>query len=537
LRRLPDEAKLSWKWYRTQRHFDAIHGANWEGRMKQPGGAVVEVIEHAGAPANAPEYLRLYRRVRGAILDGALPAGSRLPSSRTLARELAVSRNTVEAALGQLRAEGFLVRRVGSGSYVASELPDAPRRPERFRRADPPTAREPAPVRPAALSVRGMLTVGSGALTDTLNDLVFGPSARAMRELPLEGWRRRASRHARRLAPELLLPGDPAGYRPLREAIAAHLGATRGVRCGWEQVVVVPSIQQAIALTAQLLLDPGDAVWMEEPGYPAARAALRAAGGRVVPVPVDDDGVDVAAGVRLAPRARLAYVTPSHQYPLGPTLTLSRRVALLGWARDADAWIFEDDYDSEFRYAGRPLAAMQGLDSTGRVIYAGTFNKVIFHALRVAYLVLPAELVEAYTLARTLSDGFVPTLSQAVLADFLADGHFAVLLRRVREMYRERRDAFVGATRAVWGEEAVLGPLEAGLHATLVPPGLGDDAAVSDAAAAAGLSVPALSRYFAVPPGRSALLVHYANALPADIRRGVELIEREMRIGASARGA
>jgi GntR family transcriptional regulator / MocR family aminotransferase len=499
--------------------------------MKSSGGTLLHLLQQVDEDHDAPAYLRLYRQVRGAILSGGLPGGSRLPSSRTLARELSVSRNTVEAALGQLRAEGLLARRVGSGSFVAEAFPDAPRRPDRRWRPDPPAMARAA----GGLSARGRLLMAAERPTDTVAGMIFGASAGAVSAIPLEPWRRMVARHARRSTPALMLPGAPAGLRALREAIAAHAATTRGVRCGWEQVVVVASTGHAIALAAQLLLDPGDRVWMEEPGYPAARAAFTAAGAIPVPVRVDAEGLDVSAGRLAAPDGRLAYVTPSHQYPLGHTLSLDRRVALLAWAREAGAWVLEDDYDSEFRYAGRPLAAMQGIDGEGRVLYVGTFNKVMFHALRTAYLILPPDLVEPFARARTLSDGFVPLLTQAALAEFLADGHFALLLRRLREIYRERRDCFVAAATAEWGAELRLGPLEAGLHATLEAPGTENDRAASDAALACGISVPALSRYYAASPGRRALLVHFANALPADIPFAVDALARVLR-GTPPRG-
>ena len=235
-----------------------------------------------------------------------------------------------------------------------------------------------------------------------------------------------------------------AGYQPLREAIAAYLGMSRGVRCLPEQVLVVAGSQQGLDLAARVLLHPGDSIWMEEPGYDGARAAFCSAGAKLLPIPVDEDGMDVAYGIRQHPGARLAYVTPSHQFPLGATLGLERRLALLEWARAQGTWVIEDDYDGEFRYSGRPLAALQGLDTAGRVIYLGTFSKVLFPSLRLGYMVVPGELVGPLVEARTNSDAHSPGLEQAVLADFIAEGHFTRHIRRMRLLYAQRQ---VGSAR------------------------------------------------------------------------------------------
>ena len=409
--------------------------------MKRAAGAIVPPFtELAGSDAN-PLFRQIYTRLRDAVLDGTLPGGHRLPSARTLAGDLGVSRNTVEAAFSQLVAEGFVTRRVGAGSYVARAVPEPDRRPRRPRGAPNAAARTAVPAPPPALSARGRLLATAGAGVEAASPRVFAPCVPSLEDFPVQTWNRLVARRARRAGHELLSKADPAGYRPLREAVAAHLGAARGVRCEWRQVVVLTSTQQAMDLAARLALDPGDQAWIEDPGYLGARAALRAAGAQTVPVPVDAEGLDVSAGEALAPRARLAYVTPSHQYPLGATLSLARRLQLLNWAGRAGAWILEDDYDSEFRFAGRPLAAVQGLDTEGRVLYAGTFNKVMFPSLRLAYLVVPPALVDAFVAARALSDGCPPALTQAALADFIEQGHFAAHVRRMRAIYQERRDA------------------------------------------------------------------------------------------------
>ena len=308
--------------------------------------------------------------------------------------------------------------------------------------------------------------------------------------------------------------------------MATYLGAARGVQCDWRQVVILTGAQQGIELASRLLIDPGDDVWHEEPGYLGARGAFLTAGANVVPIRVDADGLDVDAGIATAPDARLAYVTPSHQFPLGATMSLARRLALLAWADRANAWILEDDYDSEFRYDGRPIAAVQGLDAAGRVIYIGTFNKVMFPSLRLAYLVAPPDLVDAVVAARALGDGHPPVQSQAALTDFIADGHFGSHVRQMRALYQERRDVLIDALRARLGEAARLGPVEAGMHLTVTLPRGADDRALADSADAVGLAVDFLSRHYLSRPLTRGLLLGFTGSPAADLRRGVQALAR-----------
>jgi len=303
--------------------------------------------------------------------------------------------------------------------------------------------------------------------------------------------------------------------------ISAYLGATRAVRCTWEQVIVVSGSQQALDLAARVLLDPGDAAWVEDPGYAGARGALLGAGARLVPVPVDGDGLDVAAGAQLGAGARLAYVSPSHQYPLGVTMSLSRRLALLGWASRSGAWVLEDDYDSEYRYTGRPLEALQGLDPEGCVIYLGTFSKVLFPALRLGYLVVPPELVDPFTAARELVDRQSPSVEQAVLAEFIAEGHFARHVRRMRVLYAERQATLVEAAARELSGALDVRPAEAGMHLVGWLPGGTDDREASRRAAAEGVEATALSLHGIEPPQRRGLLLGYAAVGEEEIRAGV----------------
>jgi GntR family transcriptional regulator/MocR family aminotransferase len=321
-----------------------------------------------------------------------------------------------------------------------------------------------------------------------------------------------------------------AGYTPLRQAVAAHLAAARGVRCHWRQVIITSSTQQSMDQAARLLLDPGDAVCVENPCYPGARASLEFAQARFVPVPVDDRGADFEAISTPGRTARLAYVTPSHQYPLGITMSLERRLALLRWA-DEEAggrarWIFEDDYDSEFRYAGRPLMAVQGLDERQRVIYSGSLNKVLFPTIRLAYVVVPEPLVDSFCHAIVASTGPAPTLTQAAAAEFISAGHLASHIRKTRERYRERRDVLLDALERELGGVFQVIVAEAGMHVAGWLPLEYDDVDIARRAAQRGLEVPALSTYYVAEPARTGLLIHFARVSPPVIVRAIEILAK-----------
>ncbi|GIK99582.1 MAG: GntR family transcriptional regulator [Alphaproteobacteria bacterium] len=473
-----------------------------------------------GPDAGPPIHRRLYDGLRRAILSGRLAAGARLPSSRALAGELGLSRNTVLAALEQLASEGYVEGRSGSGTYVARALPDpAPDRPSgtpRPGRSAPESARS-AGGAPGGPSARGRLLVArpwSARGASAGERRLFAVGLPEIDAFPFELWARLLGRRWRHPPAAMAVGGDPAGHPPLRAAIADHLRRVRAVDCTAEQVIVVSGIRQAVDLTVRLLLDPGDQVWVEEPGYPGIRAVLGAADLRILPLPVDEDGLDVAAGARAAPGARLACIAPSHQYPLGVVMSLKRRLDLLGWARDSGAWVIEDDYDSEFRYAGRPLAAMQGLDRDGRVIYVGSFSKSMFPSLRLGYLVAPPALIDAFLAARATLDDHAPMIAQPALADFLAEGHFAAHLRRMRRLYAARQQALLDAAARHLGGLLRLAPDQAGMHlvAELLP-GLArrmDDRGAAAKAHAAGLAAIALSTFYMGPPRRQGLLLGYA---------------------------
>lgn len=477
--------------------------------------------------AELPLHRQLYDGVREAILNGRLPPGGRLPSSRILARELHLSRNTVALAFGQLHAEGYIEGLPRSGTFVSRTVPDA------LLRVPRPTPRAGPPSRRAGLSARGAALAGAGIRTDepaTGLAKPFRPGVPALDAFPRRLWIRLTNRRWRS-ADLPLAYNDPAGYPPLREAIAAHVAAARGAHCTTEQVIIVSGSQQALDLAARVLLDPDDAVWLEDPGYLGARAALIGAGARIVPVPLDREGLSVTAGERAAAHARMVCVTPSHQYPTGVTMSAGRRLSLLQWAVRADAWILEDDYDSDFRYASRPLACLQGMDTDGRgrVVYIGTFSKTLFPALRLGYLVVPAHVAEPFRAARAVCDRHSPTVDQAVLADFIGEGHFNRHVRRMRSLYQERQEALVEAGRALLGGLIEMAPAEAGLHLVgWLPPGVGDRRAAA-ALNAEGIETLALSPHRIVPTESDALLLGYAAYDRRAIQRGVERMAAVLR--------
>ena len=463
-----------------------------------------------------PLHRQLYEGLRAGILSGRLPARARLPSTRTLAGELGVSRTTVVTAFDQLLAEGYLEGRTGSGTYVAGAVPDGLLGVGAAAGGELPPARSGR-----GLSRRGetMAATPTSAARDRGSVRAFRPGVPALEEFPFRVWRRLAGRAWRRPRPGLLGYGDPAGYWPLRRGISEHLGPARAVRCSPEQVIVVSGSQQALDLCARVLLDPGDAAWVEDPGYGGARAALLGAGAELVPVPVDAEGLDVGAGVALRAGARLACVTLSHQYPLGATMSLARRLELLRWAGRSGAWVVEDD--SEYRYSGRPLEALQGLDLGGRVVYVGTFSKILYPSLRLGYLVVPPDLVDAFTAARELSDRQPPGLDQAVLADFVGEGHFARHLRRTRALYAERQAVLVEEAGRRLSGRLDIAPAQAGMHLVgWLPPGE-DDRKASQRAAERGVEAPAVSLYGGSPDDRGGLLLGYAAFGEAAIREGV----------------
>ncbi|QRK07768.1 PLP-dependent aminotransferase family protein [Archangium violaceum] len=480
------------------------------------------------ASSQAPLHRQLYEALRASIVAGRLSPGTRLLSTRALAEQLDLSRNTVMNAYTQLLAEGYLVGQLGSGTYVARELPE--RRPAQRALIRPPSKG----ASPPPISKRGTTMAAAHAgLSATLGLIQSGMAFRlgtpSVDAFPSELWGRLLHRRWQRSWREVLSHQDPRGYLPLRQALADYLATSRGVRCGPEQVLIVNGSQQAISMVAQVLLDPGDAVWVEDPGYIVAQGVLKAAGATLVHVPVDEEGLNVEAAIRLSPNARLATVTPSSQFPLGITLSHRRRLELLQWAERSNAWVFEDDYDSEYRYVGRPLACLQGLTPDARVLYTGTFSKVLTPNLRLGYLVVPEALVETFVAARIFSDFQSAPLEQAVLTDFITEGHFSRHVRRMRTLYAERQALLVEEARRELAGLIDIGPADTGMHLLgWLPPEM-DDRTAAERAAAAGISAPPLSAFRGQSSGRGALLLGYAAVPERDISEGVRRLAQALR--------
>lgn len=458
---------------------------------------------------NLPDQSRqqaVFDRLRLGILAGTFTGGARLPPSRHLADELGVSRQTVVLAYERLSAEGYVRTRIGSGTFVASDLPDAA----------PPQAGLPQAGRADAaairLSARGLVIAATplSAAGTVAGDGLFAAGGPALDLFPAAAWASATARVLRGLSPDLSAYPDTQGLLALRSEVAAHLAATRGLLTTPEEIVVTSGTQQALRIAADMLLDPGDPAWVEDPGYIAGRGALAAAGARLVPVPSDGDGMDVAVGIARAPDAKLVLVAPSHATPLGGALPIGRRLALLDWAAQADAWVLEDDCDSEFRWEGKPLPPLATLDRAGRVIYCGTFSKTLAPALRIGFAVMPQAMVAPFVRARALSDRGPAALAQAVLADFMAAGRLAPHIRRMRTEYAKRRAALLAAlARHCPAVTAVAAP--GGLHLVLALAAGLDEAAVVMAARARGLAVSPLAGYYVGPSRMAGLVVGFAS--------------------------
>lgn len=465
-------------------------------------------------PPGAQAARSLADAIRVEILEGRLSPGARLPATRELARQYAMARGTVVHAFEQLRSEGYVVGAVGAGTRVSDVLPESllqARPAPRVR-----TARtEPRPSALSAFATRA--TFFRGYEPRSLR--AFRANQPALDLFPTTLWAQVAARRLRRASPALLLGSEPLGYLPLREAVAGYLNTSRGVRCEAAQVAVVSGAQEALDLVARLTLDPGDRVAIEDPGYGGAARVFEANGATLVPIPVDDDGMTVRG--RMWRGVRLAYCTPAHQFPLGMSMSLSRRLALLEWARQSGSWIFEDDYDAEFRYAGRPVPALQGLDRHGVVCFAGTFSKVLFPSLRLGYLVVPPALVDAVAAAKSVVTRHAPLLDQAVLADFIADGHFARHLRRMRGIYAGRLQVLLDEGRGQLGDALEFSQVEAGLQTVgWLAPGT-DGAAAERAAAERGVEVRAISSLARRALARDGLQLGFAAVDEPEITRGV----------------
>lgn len=434
-------------------------------------------------PAKGPRRLALYRSLRGLIESGQMKPGDKLPTTRDIAKRFGVSRGAAVAAYEMLVADGFAEARVGAGTYVAEAVPLVLAAPE------------PQAVVEAEVQAPPPGTLGCSTADETT----------------LRIFRMLMNRHLTQPSARHFQYNDPAGSYALRIEIAAYLKAARGVVCDPDQVIMTAGTQQGLDLAVRTLLKPGDPVWIEDPCYAAARELFEGAGLSVTPVPVDGEGIDVSSGIAARPEAKAVYVTPSHQYPLGVTLSMARRLSLIDWARQAGAYIIEDDYDSEFRFAGPPLSALQGIDGEGRVIYLGTFSKTLLPGFRFGYLVVPRHLRERVLTIRRLTDRFPSTLAEDALTEFLRDGHFSAHIKRARKRVKAARDALVEALRD--GPFQVSAP-EQGLHLVAELPTGADDILLARQAREVGFGTKALSPLYQGDAGRRGLVIGFSGFPP-----------------------
>jgi GntR family transcriptional regulator / MocR family aminotransferase len=470
-----------------------------------------------------PVVRQIYLQVRSAVLAGALGPGAELPSSRAMASRLGVARACVVTAYEQLAAEGLIESRLGSGTFVSKDLAglfDASGRRARARAAKP---------RPIPLAAKAFPDFERSATF--AEDRPFNTGRTLVDARSREAWRKLTHQALRSFGRGELGYADPCGAMELRRCICEYLKAARALRCQPEQIVITAGTQHAIDITIRVLLEPGDEVWVEDPGYPLTHAQLLLAKVRPHAIPVDRHGLVVDAGLRAAPKARAAFVTPSHQFPTGVALSMARRLELLAWARNARAFIIEDDYTSEFRYSGPPLASLQGLDRDESVIYVGTLNKALFPGLRMGYAVVPPALLSTFATARYLLDRQPPALSQAVLAEFMQQGHFATHVRRMRQMYREQRDVLAATLLRQAADQLEIDVPEQGMHLVAYLKGGQTDVHIEAAAARAGVVVRAISRFYRSASPRQGLMLGFSGfprqlIVPAAGRLARLIVER-----------
>jgi GntR family transcriptional regulator / MocR family aminotransferase len=480
-------------------------------------GVVLSPLLRIDRSAYSPLHKQVYDQYRGAIVRGELRPGQVVPSSRELALELRISRFPVLHAYTQLKAEGYFESRGGSGTYISSFLPEqllsvggSKRSPEKRPSGPRPTAKRSllCPAFDPAVSPQGW-----GA---------FGVNQPALDAFPFQLWSSLICRHGKNPNASAIHNVNPFGSERFREAICTHLRTSRGVQCEPSQIMVVSGSQQALDITARVLFDPGTPVWVEDPGYYLGRAALQSAGCRLVPVPVDEEGMNISLAIKGNRKARAAVVTPSHQYPLGSTMSATRRLQLLNWAQSSGSWIIEDDYDSEYRFDTGPIASLQGLDLNARVIYIGTFSKVLYPSVRVGYLVIPHDLTKKFAAVRYAMDIFPPYLIQEALADFMLYGTFAAHIRKMRKLYRDRRTVLIECIQNQLGDQFDVHGTEAGMHLTITLPENLRDREIAERAARKRLWLRPLSPAYIGKRPRQGFILGFGSTDSKQIPRAVE---------------
>ena len=446
-----------------------------------------------------PLHLQIYEGYRRAILRRNLSAGQQVPSSRQLAVELKVSRIPVLNAYAQLLAEGYFEARTGAGTFVSNSLLER-------RKASRTSLIARSNSSPRRVSPQSNVVPRFQPSPWIYGWGAFGVGQVSLDHFPFPTWSRMLARNGQRVHARALHFSDPMGSKEFRKAIATYLRTVRAVNCDPEQIMVVSGSQQALEMTARVLLEPRSRAWIEEPSYWSIRRVLALAGCVPVPVAVDREGLNVTAGIKAYSHARAAFVTPSHHFPLGSTMSAARRIQLLEWAEQVGAWVVEDDYDSEYRYEGMPIASLQGLDRNSRVLYIGTFSKTLFPSLRVGYLVIPHDLVARFVDVRLAMDLYPPHLYQSVLTEFIREGHFARHVRRTKQLYHERRGALIASLRNQFGDSVEILGADAGLHLVAVLPKGIQDLQVAERAAQERLWLFPLSRTYIGPPVQGLIL-------------------------------
>jgi GntR family transcriptional regulator / MocR family aminotransferase len=474
--------------------------------------------------------LQMYRQLREAILSGQLKKGHRLPSTRLLAQDLRVSRMTVVNAFDQLTLEGYLAGNVGRGTYVSDQLPDEKLRVKCCASNLDTQMPERLTTPTKLFSRQGQRYLGTEldhGIASTVC-IPFQPGIPAIDEFPIEAWSKMRRALWKKLGVANLSYGDPAGFQPLRTAIAEYVRAYRGVKCDDQQVVIVSGTQQAVDAVAKLATDPGDHVIFENPGYGRCRAVFLAANNTIVPVSIDRCGLNVDEAIAKAPNARIAYVTPSHQYPMGVTLSIERRIQLIEWANRNGSLIIEDDYDAEFRYCQRPIPALQGLDHGARTIYIGSLSKVVYPSLSMGYAIVPKPMVSPFVKAISLTSRPSPTFEQMAICEFIASGNFARHLRKMRSIHEQRRTVLVNCVEQYLGEFINIVGADAGLHCAATLKIDTRDTDISKRARDIGILLRPLSEYLYPRPDAgkkselNGLVFGFASSTPTQIRSAVK---------------
>ncbi len=482
--------------------------------MTQPTFSTALFLPFLHASNTGPQYQRLFRAFQQAILSGKLPPGTRLPATRPLCSALSLSRNTVKAAYEMLHSEGYLETRHGAGTFVSQRLPEA--LPARSMSGSTAGAH----ITPPRLSKTALRLLQLNNSNPPATGRLLQPARPCVQSFPWQQWQRHVTAAARQMKHAALI--NRLGCDELREQIASYLQVVRGVKCNAEQILISAGSQQGMYLALKLLLDEGEPVLIEDPGYQGVDGAITAAGARKVAVPIDDQGFRLQDGLAQAPHARVAMLTPSRNHPMGHTLSLERRLALLSWAQQQGGWLIEDDYDSDFRFDGPPLTSLQGLGGEHCVIYTGTFSRILHPSIRLGYLVLPPSLIEPFHTARRYMDGGLPLLPQMALAGFMASGQFSSHVRRMRKLYQQRRDQLHALVQQRFGDQLQRVEADGGMHSVYRLPAGYNDCQICDQAQQSDLGIRALSRYYASDTRPQGLVIGFAGYTQAQMQQGLD---------------